>query len=79
MEKVTIAAKKTHLENKSIVFFIVSGEVSERLKEHAWRACVQKCTRGSNPRLSANYKKSRLEIGCNLFSLRHRTSPLYSS
>ena len=31
------------------------GEVSERLKEHAWKVCVrQKRTEGSNPSLSAN-------------------------
>jgi hypothetical protein len=30
-----------------------NGEVSERLKEHAWKACVQQCTLGSNPSLSA--------------------------
>ena len=30
------------------------GEVSERLKEHAWKVCVrQKRTEGSNPSLSA--------------------------
>ncbi len=33
---------------------ISTGEVSEWLKEHAWKACVrQKCTAGSNPALSA--------------------------
>ncbi len=31
--------------------------MSERLKEHAWKACVQQCTRGSNPRLSAIARK----------------------
>ena len=30
--------------------------MSERLKEHAWKACVQQCTVGSNPTLSANVK-----------------------
>ena len=31
-----------------------TGEVSEWLKEHAWKACVrQKRTEGSNPSLSA--------------------------
>jgi hypothetical protein len=29
------------------------GEVTEWSKVHAWKACVQQCTRGSNPRLSA--------------------------
>jgi hypothetical protein len=32
----------------------IPGEVSERLKEHAWKVCVrQKRTEGSNPSLSA--------------------------
>ena len=30
-----------------------SGEVSEWLKEHAWKACVVNATAGSNPALSA--------------------------
>jgi hypothetical protein len=30
------------------------GEVSEWLKEHAWKVCIrQKCIAGSNPALSA--------------------------
>ncbi len=32
-----------------------SGEVSERPKEHAWKACVRQRTAGSNPALSASY------------------------
>ena len=36
----------------------ISGEVSEWLKEHAWKACVRQRTRGSNPRLSARIKAS---------------------
>ena len=30
-----------------------SGEVSERLKEHAWKACIRQRIEGSNPSLSA--------------------------
>ena len=30
-----------------------SGEMSEWPNEHAWKACVQQCTEGSNPSLSA--------------------------
>jgi hypothetical protein len=30
-----------------------SGEMAERLKAHAWKACVPKGTVGSNPTLSA--------------------------
>ncbi len=29
------------------------GEVSEWLKEHAWKACIRKRIEGSNPSLSA--------------------------
>ena len=44
------------------------GEVTERLKVHAWNACVGKLTEGSNPSLTATvtqkpsdlYKKNRL-------------------
>ena len=35
------------------------GEVSERLKEHAWKVCVrQKRTEGSNPSLSAIFSSN---------------------
>ena len=30
------------------------GEMAERLKAHAWKACVSKGTVGSNPTLSAS-------------------------
>ena len=36
------------------------GEVSEWLKEHAWKACVRQRTAGSNPVLSA--KKNRVHL-----------------
>src|SRR5207302_4170578 len=32
----------------------VSGEVAERPKAHAWKACIRKRIVGSNPTLSAN-------------------------
>ena len=36
----------------------IHGEVSERLKEHDWKSCVRLYrTQGSNPCLSATYKK----------------------
>jgi hypothetical protein len=36
--------------------FVHQGEMSEWLKEHAWKACVRlKRTEGSNPSLSAIY------------------------
>ena len=33
--------------------FQVPGEVSERLKEHAWKVCIRQRIAGSNPALSA--------------------------
>jgi hypothetical protein len=44
---------------KSYNFVVqVFGEVSEWLKEHAWKVCVsQKGTAGSNPALSASLKE----------------------
>ena len=33
------------------------GEVSEWLKEHAWKVCVRQRTEGSNPSLTAINKK----------------------
>ena len=30
-----------------------TGEVSERLKEHAWKVCIRQRIEGSNPSLSA--------------------------
>ncbi len=47
--------------------FVKNREVSERLKEHAWKVCKhQKCFEGSNPFLSALKK---LNIIVELFSL----------
>jgi hypothetical protein len=34
-----------------------SGEVSEWLKEHAWKVCIRQRIEGSNPSLSANKQK----------------------
>ena len=33
------------------------GEVSERLKEHAWKVCIRQRIEGSNPSLSAILEK----------------------
>ena len=39
----------------------ISGEVSERFKEHAWKVCVrQNRTEGSNPSLSAIFDQRDL-------------------
>ena len=35
------------------------GEVSEWSKEHAWKVCKSKGFEGSNPSLTAKYKKPR--------------------
>ena len=35
-------------------YFPFKGEMSEWLKEHAWKACVAQVTGGSNPPLSEN-------------------------
>ena len=34
-------------------FVLNSGEMAERLKAHAWKACLAKTNVGSNPTLSA--------------------------
>ena len=40
---------------------VAFGEVAERLKAHAWKACLGKPNVGSNPTLSASF--SELKIG----------------
>jgi hypothetical protein len=36
-----------------IVYSPMYGEVSERLKEHAWKVCIRQRIEGSNPSLTA--------------------------
>ena len=36
-----------------------AGEMSEWLKEHAWKACMRKRIEGSNPSLSASFSSFR--------------------
>ena len=38
--------------------FSETGEVSEWLKEHAWKVCIRQRIEGSNPSLSARHKKA---------------------
>ena len=38
---------------RSVAEQAVPGEVSERLKEHAWKVCIRQRIEGSNPSLSA--------------------------
>ena len=33
------------------------GEVSEWLKEHAWKVCIRQRIEGSNPSLTAKFKE----------------------
>ena len=72
----------------------VIGEVSERLKEHAWKVCVRlKRTEGSNPSLSAKMPCNHLKYkniiyirsipctitGTNLVPMIPNAAPLRSS
>ncbi len=41
------------------------GEVSERPKEHAWKACVSYGTEGSNPSLSATRETRAIRAPAN--------------
>ncbi|WP_219927561.1 hypothetical protein, partial [Aeromonas sp. HMWF017] len=38
-------------------------EVSEWLKEHAWKVCIRQRIEGSNPSLTAKFKKTDLRVG----------------
>jgi hypothetical protein len=51
-----------HHTRKKLFFYNQKfyGEVTERLKVHAWKACVRKRTLGSNPSLSAIVRKGFL-------------------
>ena len=50
----SIDAINPQISTKSLYFHSSDHrEVSERLKEHAWNACVGQLTEGSNPFLSA--------------------------
>ena len=39
------------------------GEVSEWLKEHAWKVCIRQRIEGSNPSLTAKFRKTDLRVG----------------
>ena len=45
------------------------GEMVERFKAHAWKACVGNTTAGSNPVLSANRNRTRTLGGGGFFFL----------
>ena len=44
------------------VKFSESGEVSEWLKEHAWKVCIRQRIEGSNPSLSARQSLNYLIV-----------------
>ncbi len=47
------------------------GEVSEWLKEHAWKVCIPQGIEGSNPSLTATNFKNRIVVRlCGFFMLR---------
>ncbi len=48
-----LIAKRNHSGTKF-------GEVSERLKEHAWKVCIRQRIEGSNPSLTAKFKEPLL-------------------
>lgn len=39
------------------------GDVSERPKEHAWKACVVQATAGSNPAVTAKHERASAPAG----------------
>ena len=41
------------INNKKNDIMKIYGVMSEWFKEHAWKACIQKCIEGSNPSYSA--------------------------
>ena len=54
LKKLFTAMDWVLLHQKNGIPLHTSGEVSEWLKEHAWKVCIrQKCIEGSNPSLSA--------------------------
>ncbi len=52
-----------------------SGEMAERLKAHAWKACVGKPTVGSNPTLSASFPPRAGSLGSAPLAGRLRAPP----
>ena len=50
-----LIAKRNHSGTKF-------GEVSERLKEHAWKVCIRQRIEGSNPSLTAKLIAQAIEL-----------------
>ena len=44
-----------------------NGEVSEWLKEHAWKVCIRQRIEGSNPSLTAIFKEELQQCGFFLY------------
>jgi hypothetical protein len=62
LKKLFTAMDWVLLHQKNGIPLHPSGEVSEWLKEHAWKVCIrQKCIEGSNPSLSAKAIKKLAE------------------
>ncbi len=53
------------------------GEVSEWLKEHAWKVCIRQRIEGSNPSLTAKSKKNRPQG--RFFAFRQTQTPMPTS
>ncbi len=52
----------------------LDGELSEWLKVHPWKGCVQQCTGGSNPSLSAKPGKFIISFNVTeLFAIKNRS------
>ena len=63
-----------------VIFALVeqSGEVSERLKEHAWKVCIRQRIEGSNPSLSAKLYQAPQCTGLFCASRNRDSNPRYS-
>jgi hypothetical protein len=53
-----MSACPVHLPASDRMDRLFLGDVSERPKEHAWKACVVQATAGSNPAVTAKHEKS---------------------
>jgi hypothetical protein len=54
-----------HIKKFLKILSILKGEMSERLKEHAWKACIWKRIKGSNPFLTKKNIKKYIIINKN--------------
>src|SRR5690606_33439172 len=54
---------RRRLRRSDRLFRLFPGDVSERPKEHAWKACVVQATAGSNPAVTAKRLKGSAPAG----------------